>query len=168
MKTTDKKEPGFGADIRGLLKNHHKKIYYICRLFADNYQEHRRLFVNILAAAFQNLQHPNREKERQVLFLRACINMAVLHSISKSLCPLQEKEKGKYKSPDYQKSMSHFREAIGGISDYEKIQLFLLAENVIPEEITASGVSTPGKNKTRGQKHNWHILPFIKKKLQWS
>jgi hypothetical protein len=95
--------------------------------------------------------------------------MAALHSISTGLSADKEKENGQYKSPDYQKSMTKFREDIWGISDYEKIHLFLNGENVIPDEIAkVEGISAT-ENKKRGEKHNKHFAPFIKKKkLIWS
>ncbi len=155
-------------DIRAILKNHHKKIYYVCRLFAHNYKQHRELFVSILSAASRSIQKRKSKKEKYVLFLRACINMAALHSIATSLSPDRENEPGAYKSPDYQKSMNNLRNALQGMTDYEKIHLFLHSENVIPEEIAEiSGHSIP-ENKKRGPKHNRQFIPFIKEKLIWS
>jgi hypothetical protein len=168
MNPGDKKKSDGGEDIRGLLKNNHKKIYFVCRLFANSYRQHQNLFVSILSAASQNIQHSKREKEKYVLFLRACINMAALHSIANGLCPEEEKEIGKYKSPDYQKSMTTLRDAMQGISDYEKMHLFLDAENVIPAQIAAVEGSATPENKKRGEKHKNPFAPFIKEKLIWS
>lgn len=168
MNPGDKKKSECEGDIRALLKNHHKKIYYVCRLFADNYRQHCGLFVTILTAASQNMQHSKTEKEKYTLFLRACINMAALHSISNGLSPDHEKETGRYKSPDYQHSMTKLRADIRDLSDYEKMHLFLSAENVLPDEIADIGGAATAENKKRGEKHNKQFAPFIKEKLIWS
>src|SRR5581483_9661111 len=114
------KKSGCEPDLRSLLKNQHKKVYAICRFFAHNYQEHQRLFANIIAAASQNIRsRKDRSDDKQTMLLRACINMAALHSISLELEPACERSI-KFKSPDYQRSISNFRDSVKGISDLEK------------------------------------------------
>jgi hypothetical protein len=119
-----KKNFGQDDDTRTLLKNLHKKVYSICRLFTSNYASHQSLFTDIIAAASQNLYANKAGEDKEALFLRACINMAALHSISGSLIPGADPAI-QFKSPDYQKSMINFREIVGTAKDYEKIRLFL-------------------------------------------
>jgi hypothetical protein len=119
-----KKSFGQDDDTRSLLKNLHKKVYSICRLFTDNYAAHQSLFTDIIGAAAQNLRVNRRQEDKQTLFLRACINMAALHSITDSLSQPPD-GKMQFKSPDYQKSMTQFREIVGNARDYEKILIFL-------------------------------------------
>ncbi len=119
-----KKNFGQDDDTRTLLKNLHKKVYSICRLFTSNYASHQSLFTDIIAAASQNLQVNVAGEDKEALFLRACINMAALRSISASLTPGTDPAI-QFKSPDYQKSMANFREVVGDIKDSERIRLFL-------------------------------------------
>jgi hypothetical protein len=115
---------GFDVDVRSLLKHQHKRVYSICRLFANNYKEHQELFINIIAAASQNIRMRREHSDRQTLIMRACINIAALHSITMELQPVTERSL-QFKSPDYQRSMTRFRESLGETSDYEKFRLFL-------------------------------------------
>src|ERR1700761_2060773 len=127
---------GCEPDLRSLLKNQHKKVYSICRFFAHNYQEHQRLFINIIAAASQNIRsRKSNSDDKQTMLLRACINMSALHSITLELEPAFDRSI-QFKSPDYQRSMSNFREAVKDISDLEKFRLFLELEKVGTEEIS--------------------------------
>ncbi|HMH21667.1 MAG TPA: hypothetical protein VK563_07820 [Puia sp.] len=135
------KAPPFATEgTRSLLKNQHKKIYSICRLFSTNYKEHQHLFAGIIAATARSIEADRTNEEKSTLLLRACINMAALHSLSGSLgLPGEGPGDGgreiQFKSPDYQKSMVRFREEVGEITDYEKILLFLNFEHVAPSEI---------------------------------
>ena len=103
---------GFDTDLRSLLKLQHKKVYSICRLFANTYKEHQRLFTDIIAAASQNIRSRKESGNKETLLLRACINMAALHSIALDLQPGHDRTI-KFKSPDYQRSMTEFRNAVG-------------------------------------------------------
>jgi hypothetical protein len=127
-----KKNFGQDDDTRTLLKNLHKKVYSICRLFTNNYAAHQSLFKNAIAAAAQNLRPNSTEEDKQSLFLRACINMTALHAISANLIPDAD-PRIQFKSPDYQKSMLNFREVVGKAEDYEKIMFFLNFEKWPPE-----------------------------------
>jgi DNA-directed RNA polymerase specialized sigma24 family protein len=164
-----KKKNGPAEDTRSILKRNHKKVYYLCRFFANNYKEHQYLFSSIISAAAQSIRGKSTQKEKQILFLRACLNMAALHSITRSLeQPEQSPENISYKSPDYQKSMLQFREAIAGITDYKKMLLFLHFENMSPDEISdISGLPASNK-KTSKQNTKKDFIPYLKEKLIWS
>ncbi|HEV2482807.1 MAG TPA: hypothetical protein VGS79_24245 [Puia sp.] len=162
---------GCEPDLRSMLKNQHKKVYSICRFFAHNYQEHQRLFTNIIAAASQNIRsRKDNSNDKQTMLLRACINMAALHSISLEL------ESGhdatiQFKSPDYQRSMSSFRESVRGISDLEKFRLFLELENVPPGEVpTFTGLANipPSRERREAPAPAKNFIPYLKAKLIWS
>lgn len=164
---------GCEPDLRSMLKTQHKKVYSICRFFAHNYQEHQRLFVNIIAAASQNIRsRKDNSKDKQTLLLRACINMAALHSISLELEPTHNATI-QFKSPDYQRSMSNFRESVRGISDLEKFRLFLELENVPVEEIPtftglANAPSANRKQRREAPAPAKNFIPYLKEKLIWS
>jgi hypothetical protein len=166
---------GCEPDLRSMLKNQHKKVYSICRFFAHNYQEHQRLFINIIAAASQNIRsRKDNSDDKQTMLLRACINMAALHSISLELEPAHDTTI-QFKSPDYQRSMSSFRESVRGISDLEKFRLFLELENVPAAEMPAlTGLSNtiPGNRKQRHETPEpvpvRNFIPYLKEKLIWS
>lgn len=165
------KQGGCEPDLRSLLKNQHRKVYAICRFFAHNYQEHQRLFIDIIAAASQNIRSRREGSEdKQTMLLRACINMAALHSISREL-QSDADHTIQFKSPDYHRSMINFREAIHDISDLEKFCLFLELENVAAENIPAfTGVANPipGKQKKETQTSGKNFIPHIKEKIIWS
>jgi hypothetical protein len=165
------KQGGCEPDLRSLLKNQHRKVYAICRFFAHNYQEHQRLFIDIIAAASQNIRsRRDGSEDKQTMLLRACINMAALHSISRELEPGSDRTI-QFKSPDYHRSMINFREVIHDISDLEKFRLFLELENVTPENIPAlTGVAnpTPGMQKKEAQTSSKNFIPNIKEKIIWS
>jgi len=161
-------------DLRSLLKNQHKKVYSICRFFAHNYQEHQRLFSDIIAAASQNIRsRKDNSHDKQTLLLRACINMSALHSISLELQPAHDATI-QFKSPDYHRSMTNFRESVKGISDLEKFRLFLELEQVSAEEmtgLTGIAVNPPAgrkKEKAKEQPTTRNFIPYIKEKLIWS
>ncbi|MBS1661364.1 MAG: hypothetical protein JST68_09980, partial [Bacteroidetes bacterium] len=135
------KKGGFDADIRSLLKHQHKKVYSICRFFAHNYKEHQNLFTNIIAAASQNIRSRRENEDKQTMLLRACINMAALHSISTALEPETDRTL-QFKSPDFQRSITRFRESVGEASDLEKFRLFLAFEKMPNEELAnLTGIS---------------------------
>jgi hypothetical protein len=167
------KRSGCEPDLRSLLKNQHKKVYSICRFFAHNYQEHQRLFTNIIAAASQNIRsRRDNSDDKQTMLLRACINMAALHSISLELQSAHDATI-QFKSPDYQRSMSSFRESVRGISDLEKFRLFLELEQVPANEVPAfTGVanSIPGTRKKQSEAPApaKNFIPYLKEKLIWS
>lgn len=166
------KQGGCEPDLRSLLKNQHRKVYGICRFFAHNYQEHQRLFIDIIAAASQNIRsRKDGSEDKQTMLLRACINMAALHSISQELEPAADRTI-QFKSPDYQRSMSGFRELVKDLSDLEKFRLFLELENVAPENIPAlTGVAnpSPGKQKKETEAASGkNFIPHIKEKIIWS
>ena len=170
---TSSKTSGCEPDLRSLLKNQHKKVYAICRFFAHNYQEHQRLFADIIAAASQNIRsRKSNSNDKQTMLLRACINMAALHSISLGLEPARERAI-QFKSPDYQRSISSFRDSVKGISDLEKFRLFLELEKVPAEDvsvltgITDAVLSAP-KKQTASAPPARNFIPYIKEKLIWS
>jgi len=158
-------------DLRSLLKHEHKKVYSICRLFARTYKEHQVLFVNIIAAASQNIRSRKDAGDNQTLLLRACINMAALHSILEDLHPRQDRTI-QFKSPDYQRCMSELDQAVGQAADIEKFRLFLEFEKVAPEELTGlTGI--PAFHPLKSQKKEQDLpkknfIPYLKEKLIWS
>jgi hypothetical protein len=163
------KKGGFDTDIRSLLKNQHKRVYSICRLFTHNYKEHQHLFINIIAAASQNIRSRRNNSDKQTLILRACINMAALHSITLDLAPATDRAL-KFKSPDYQRSMTGFREAIGEASDYDKFRLFLEFEKMPDEELThLAGLSLPRETRLPTPRNAlFNFIPYLKEILVWS
>lgn len=165
---------GGETDLRSLLKNQHKVVYAICRFFAHNYQEHQRLFTNIIAAASQNIRaRKSQSDDKQTLLLRACINMAALHSISLEMEPARDRNI-QFKSSDYHHCMTRFRDAMGEISDLEKFRLFLQLEQVAPGDmagLTGLDTSDPRGDRKREiamtqGKHN--LIPYLKATVIWS
>jgi hypothetical protein len=167
-------------DLRSLLKNQHKAVYSICRFFAHNYQEHQRLFTNIIAAASQNIRSRKKEntEDKQTLLLRACINMAALHSITMEMEPAQERTI-QFKSSDYHQCMTKFRESMGDISDLEKFRLFMQLEKVAPGDMSGltgldSGNSYSSNRLIAGQKRETrttqgkNLIPYLKATIIWS
>src|ERR1700743_1188815 len=140
---------GLNTDLRTLLKIQHKRIYSICRLFTNNYKEHQQLFATIIAAASQNIRSRKENSDKQVLLYQACINMAALHSISQALAPAVNRSI-QFKSPDYQRSMTQFRESVGEVSDYEKFRLFMEFEKVPATETSGlTGINHRDRKTTR-------------------
>src|SRR5271165_365016 len=87
------------TDLRSLLKQQHKTVYSICRLFARTYKEHQRLFMDIISAASQNIRFRKGKVSKHSLRWRACHNMAAFRSIP----PARESAPGreiKFNSPD--------------------------------------------------------------------
>ena len=176
----DSSKKGFDSDIRSLLKNQHKKVYSICRLFTSNYKEHQHLFMNVIAAASQNIRARRENSDKQTLLLRACINMAALHTISMELEGVTPSSM-QFKSPDYQRSMTQFRECMGEASDYEKFRLFLEFEKLPAEDLThLTGLPLPkgmvSKKKEKEsesslpilRKSPFNFIPYLKEKLVWN
>jgi|SRR6185312_86152 len=148
------------TDLRSLLKQKHKTVYSICRLFARTYKEHQRLFIDVIAAASQNIRFKRSDTTKQTMLWRACINMAALHSITTDETPYGDM---KFKSPDYQRSMIELGNSIGDASDYEKFQLFLDLEDIRSEDLFGS-INRPAP-KAAG---SYQLIPFLKEKLIWS
>jgi hypothetical protein len=170
------KKDGPDTDLRSLLKHQHKRVYSICRLFTHNYKEHQHLFTNIIAAASQNIRtRKDNSDDKQTMLLRACINMAALHSISLDMEPGADRTI-QFKSPDFQRSMTNFRETMGAISDLEKFSLFLEFEKVSSDEmLSLTGVnfnSRPANRKKEVEKEaetaRKNFIPYLKEKLIWS
>jgi hypothetical protein len=168
------RKAGPDTDLRGLLKLHHKRVYSICRLFANNYKEHQRLFAGIIAAASQNIRFDKHKTDKQVLLLRACINMSALHSICLDLEPGSDRELH-FKSPDFQRTMIQFRASMGDLSDLDKIRLFLDLEKVAPEDVAGLTGITNGNRLTANhqpaggnQRTKKNFIPYLKEKLIWS
>jgi DNA-directed RNA polymerase specialized sigma24 family protein len=164
-------------DLRSLLKLQHKKVYSLCRLFARNYKEHQDLFINIIAAAAQNIRSRKDAGDNQTLLLRACINMAALHSILGDLHPKQDLSI-QFKSPDYQRCMSELDQTVGDATDMEKFRLFLEFEKIPPEEL-AGLTGIPAYQHAKSQQKiqvlskaqdlpKKNFIPYIKEKLIWS
>src|SRR5258708_1100547 len=163
-----KKKGGATEVVRSHLKQQHKKVYSMCRLFANTYKEHQRLFVEIIAAAAQNIQYKRAGDEKNTLFLRACLNMTALHSISRRLEPDTD-EVIQFKSPDYQRSMLKFRKSVGEIWDYEKIVLFLEFEKVAPADIhELTGFIPAKKQLSVKEQPKKSFIPYLKEMLIWS
>lgn len=162
------KKGGSTEVVRSYLKHQHRKIYSICRFFATTYKEHQHLFADIIAAAARSIQHKKAGDEKNTLLLRACINMTALHSIQLRLKPEQDTVI-QFKSPDYQRSMSKFRESVGEISDYEKILLFLELEKVPASEIEGLTGFTPSRKRVSlKEQPRKSFIPYLKEKLVWS
>ena len=165
MNNSMKKE-GPDQDLRSLLKAQHKRVYSICRFFANNYREHQKLFADIIAAASQNIRFRRGNDSKQVLLLRACINMSALHSICLDMQPSTNRSI-QFKSPDYQKNMLQFRTCMGEVSDYEKMRLFLGFQNVSEIDIDdLTGALPSNVVSSEGVKKNF--IPYLKEKLIWS
>jgi hypothetical protein len=169
-----KRKAGPDTDLRSLLKNQHRKVYSICRFFANNYKEQQRLFIDIIAAASQNIRFAKGKCEKHTLLLRACINMAALHSIRLDLEPGTDREIH-FKSPDFQRTMLQFRDAVGETSDLDKFRLFLAMEKVSPDEMTdLTGLDTSGRMAVivpvaAAREYSIkNFIPYLKEKLIWS
>jgi hypothetical protein len=162
-----KKKTGSDTDLRSFLKHQHKRVYSICRLFANNYKEHQRLFADIIAAASQNIRSSREKGAKDTLILRACLNMAALHSIRLDMEQNTDRTI-QFKSPDFQRTMIQFRESLGEISDLAKFRLFLELECVTPEE-AADLTSTNDPRALKIQESpKKNFIPYIKDKLIWN
>ena len=160
------KKEGPDQDLKSLLKSQHKRVYSICRFFTNNYREHQKLFADIISAASQNIRFRRGNDSKQVLLLRACVNMAALHSICQDMAPETDRSI-RFKSPDYQKNMVQFRTRMGEVSDYEKMRLFLGFQNT--SEIDIEDLTGPLPSNvvsSEGVKKNF--IPYLKEKLVWS
>jgi hypothetical protein len=148
------------TDLRSLLKQQHKTVYSICRLFSRSYKEHQRLFIDVIAAASQNIRFRKGNVSKQTMLWRACINMAALQSISS-----EQSHEGemKFKSPDYQRSMIELGQSLGNSSDYEKFLLFIGFENIAPDDLFCS-VNRPASRPAASAQ----FIPYLKEKLVWS
>lgn len=148
------------TDLRSLLKQQHKTVYSICRLFSRSYKEHQRLFIDVIAAASQNIRFRKGSVSKQTMLWRACINMAALHSISS-----EQSHEGemKFKSPDYQRSMIELGQSLGNSSDYEKFLLFIGFENIAPDDLFCSVIQPATQPAGSAQ-----FIPYLKEKLVWS
>lgn len=150
------------TDLRSLLKQQHKTVYSICRLFARTYKEHQRLFMNVLSAASQNIRFRKNGISKQTMLWRACVNMAALHSITSTMEQAPDREI-KFKSPDYQRSMIELGDSIGNVGDYDKFLLFIDFEKIDSGDLFGS-VNRPTP-QTAG---SVHFIPYLKDKLIWS
>ena len=169
-----KRKTGPDTDLRSLLKLQHRKVYSICRFFANNYKEHQRLFLDIIAAASQNIRFGKGKCEKHTFLLRACINMAALHSIRLDLEPGSDREIH-FKSPDFQRTMLQFRESVGEVSDLDKFRLFLALEKVSPDEMAdltgleATGQVAAASPVTTTKEYSIkNFIPYLKEKLIWN
>jgi hypothetical protein len=162
---------GFDTDLRSLLKNQHRKVYSICRFFATNYKEHQQLFANMISAASQNIRFLMGKEDKQTLMLRACINMAALHSITLDIEGAGDRSI-KFKSTDYQRSMQNFQDSVREMNDLDKFRLFLEFENISGDEITGLLGPVSWQQQQRESapvtavKKNF--LPSLKDKLAWT
>jgi len=109
--------------------------------------------------------------------------MAALHSIRLDLEPESDRTL-QFKSPDFQRIMTQFRESVGEVSDAEKFRLFLELEKVPYDEMaeltgittsnnsnnrtTAPGSQTAANGQVRGGKPKKNFIPYLKEKLIWS
>lgn len=168
------KKSSSGGDLRSFLKIQHRKVYSICRLFANNYREQQQLFISMLAAVSQSITGMKSASDKNDILLRACINMVALHTLSQRTHEIKSREI-QFKSHDFQKTMVQFRESVGEISDFEKIRLFLKLEGVEAAKISSlTGISAvrrkPAKEQYAKQQSvtSKNFLPFIKQKLVWN
>ena len=157
------------GDLRGFLKNQHKKVYSLCRFFASNYKEHQQLFSATISAASHNIRHKkeNDRTEKHTLLMKACLNMAALHSI----CLLQQEETDRtiqFKSPDYQRSMEQFSSVTSRASDFEKLVLFLETEKNSSADIKEMIGSSPAPAKQVKDRSVKSFIPYLIDKLIWS
>jgi hypothetical protein len=150
------------TDLRSLLKQQHKTVYSICRLFARTYKDHQRLFMDIISAAAQNIRFRKDGVTKQTMLWRACINMAALHSITSSMEQASNREI-KFKSPDYQRSMEVLEDSIGNAGDYDKFLLFIDFEKIDSNDLFGS-VNRPTTQSAGAA----HVIPYLKEKLIWS
>ena len=145
----------------------HKKVYSICRLFTQDYKEHQDLFGRVIVAvAAHSMRAGGSPEEKDMLFLRACINMAALHSLSRPPAGPSGEPVLQFKSPDFQKSMVGFREAVGKRTDYEKILLFLDLEKWPSDKVETLSGLTPGRPKKTAEPQRYTPSP-LKDKLLW-
>ena len=165
MNQFEKKE-GADQDLRTFLKAQHKKFYSLCRIFANNYKEHQRLFYDIISAVSHAIRHNRGSEDKQTLLLRACVNMSALHSIALSMQP-QTDRSIQFKSPEYQGCMVRFRESVGQVSDFDKICMFLGFQKINREKaLDITGMAQLRKEQAFSDKKNF--IPYIKDKLIWS
>jgi hypothetical protein len=150
------------TDLRSLLKQQHKTVYSICRLFSRTYREHQRLFMDIISAASQNIRFRKGSVNKQTLMWRACVNIAALHSITSTTEQAADRDI-KFKSPDYQRSMTGLSESIGNAGDYDKFLLFMDFENIQSNDLFGS-VNRP----TPQAAGSVHVIPYLKGKFAWS
>lgn len=168
MNTLTKKGSPNG-DIRSFLKNQHRKVYAACRLFASTYREQQELFSNMIAAASHSIMGSKTEKDRNILLLRACMNMAALHSISHSLQGVSNKDI-QFKSPDFQNTMTRFRGAVGEISDYSKLRLYLQLEGINPDQFNRL-TGQPTIERKPSLSWSWsgkNFIPYLKQIMVWN
>ncbi len=161
------KSAGPEQDLKSLLKTQHKKVYSICRFFANNYREHQRLFADIISAASQSIRHRRGNESKQTLLMRACLNMAALHSITLELEPSADRSI-RFKSPDYQKNMVQFRDRMGDLPDYDKMRLFLEFEQLSAGDIADLTGPLPSRQPVEKEGVKKNFIPYLKEKLIWS
>ena len=150
------------TDLRSLLKQQHKTVYSICRLFSRTYKDHQRLFMDIISAASQNIRFRKNGVSKQTMLWRACINMTALHSITSTMEQAPDREL-KFKSPDYQHSMEILEDAVGNAGDYDKFLLFIDLEKIDSQDLFGS-VNRPTPQPADAA----HVIPYLKEKLIWS
>ncbi|HEV3327046.1 MAG TPA: hypothetical protein VG052_15635 [Puia sp.] len=149
------------TDLRSLLKQQHKTVYSICRLFSRTFKEHQRLFMDILSAASQNIRFRKNGISKQTLLWRACVNMAALHSITSTMEQASDREI-KFKSPDYQRSMTELLDSVGNAGDYDKFLLFIDFEKIDSNDLFGS-VNRPASHAAGAAQ----VIPYLKEKLIW-
>jgi hypothetical protein len=94
--------------------------------------------------------------------------MTALHCISQRMEPDTERAI-QFKSPDFQRSMVKFRDAVGEVSDYEKILLFLEFEKVPSQEIPNLTGFVPSKKRVSlKEQPKKSFIPYLKEILIWS
>ncbi|MHA4807774.1 hypothetical protein ACX0G9_06695 [Flavitalea flava] len=164
-----KKNKDLGEHLRSILKLQHKKVYSVCRIFANNYKEHQALFAGIISAVTQGILSKKGKEDKDTLFLRACLNMTALHTICLNLKGDQDNTI-QFKSSDYQDKMVKFRAATGELSNYDKILLFFQLEKYsslgIPDLIGFAPV--PVKTQMEKERSKINFIPYLKEKLIWS
>lgn len=165
MNQLEKKE-GADQDLRTFLKAQHKKFYSLCRIFANNYKEHQRLFYDIISAVSHSIRHNHGAEDKQTLLLRACVNMSAIHAIALGMEPDNDRSI-QFKSPEYQSCMVRFRDSAGRMSELDKIRIFLGFQHLNREEILdITGLAQLRKEQATDEKKNF--IPALKEKLIWS
>jgi hypothetical protein len=117
--------------------------------------------MDILSAASQNIRFRKNGISKQTLLWRACVNMAALHSITSTMEQASDREI-KFKSPDYQRSMTELLDSVGNAGDYDKFLLFIDFEKIDSNDLFGS-VNRPASHAAGAAQ----VIPYLKEKLIW-
>jgi hypothetical protein len=87
--------------------------------------------------------------------------MAALHSITSTMEQASDREI-KFKSPDYQRSMTELLDSVGNAGDYDKFLLFIDFEKIDSNDLFGS-VNRPASLAAGAAQ----VIPYLKEKLIW-